>query len=82
MNKKPTFDFDDTEQDIETANELIEEITTLADDLPEEAEDFGLSVLDTVRDISSYMEENEHVTKKQITALENMLDGLRRWIHD
>lgn len=77
-----TFDFDDADEDIKTAEELIEQITSLAEELPENAEDFAMSVLDTASDISKYIDENGRVTKKQITALENMLDGLQRWIRD
>ena len=79
----PTFNLDDpTSDDVETACELIEEIESVAEDMPEEAEDFGQSVLETVADITKYIEDNDRVTKKQITALENMLDGLRQWIRD
>lgn len=79
----PTFNLNDpTSDDVETAWELIEEIESVAEDLPEEAEDFGQSVLETVADITKYIEDNDRVTKKQITALENMLDGLRQWIRD
>jgi len=77
-----TFDFDDVDEDVKTAEDLIEQITSLAEELPEDAEDFGMSVLDTASDISKYIDENGRVTKKQITALENMLDGLQRWIRD
>jgi len=78
----PTFDFDDIDEDVETAEDLIEQITSLAEELPEDAEDFAMSVLDAASDISKYIDENSRVTKKQITALENMLDGLQRWIRD
>jgi len=79
-----TFDLGDVpdKDDIETARELIEKIETLADDLPEEAEDFGPSVIETAGDIANYIDEHDQVTKKQLTALENMLDGLRRWFLD
>jgi hypothetical protein len=77
-----TFDFNDVDEDVETAEDLIEQITSLAEELPEDAEDFAMSVLDTAGDISKYIDENGRVTKKQITALENMLDGLQRWIRD
>jgi len=79
-----TFDLDDIsdEDDIEVALELISEIEQLVEDLPERAEDFGMSVQETANDIAVHIEETSHVTKKQITALENMLDGLQRWFHD
>lgn len=77
-----TFDFDDTDDDVETATDLIEQIESIVEDLPEEAEDFGMSVAETASDISKYIDERGTVTKKQLTALENMLDGLQRWIHD
>lgn len=77
-----TFDFDDTDDDVETATDLIEQIEFLVEDLPEDAEDFGMSVSETASDIAKYIDEHNSVTKKQIIALENMLDGLQRWIHD
>jgi len=41
-----------------------------------------MSVTETASDIAEYIEERGRVTKKQITALENMLDGLQRWMRD
>jgi len=79
-----TFSLDDlpNEDDVERATDLIKEIEGLVEELPERAEDFGMSVQETANDIAVHIEETSHVTKKQITALENMLDGLQRWFHD
>ena len=78
------FDLDEFADgsDEQKAASLIEEIKELAEDIPEAGEDFGMSVLDTTSDIAENIEQRGHVTKKQLAALENMLDGLRRWFHD
>jgi Fe-S cluster assembly scaffold protein SufB len=82
------FDFDDIDipvnedEDVKTANDLIEQIESIVEELPEEAEDFGMSVSETASDIAEHIEKRGRVTKKQITALENMLDGLQRWTRD
>ena len=79
-----TFSLDDlpNEDDVERAADLIEEIEGLVEELPERAENFGMGVSETARDIAIQIEEEDRVTKKQLMALENMLEGLRRWFHD
>ncbi len=75
-----TFGLDgvgDTEDDIETANDLIDEINLLLEEMPEDAEDFAESVSEKASDISAYIQKHGRVTKKQ-----NMLDGLQRWVRD
>ena len=73
---------DDLDHDVAHAWELINEIDLLAEDVPERGEDFALSILEKAADIGCYIDEHNHVTKKQLAALENMLDGLRAWIRD
>lgn len=62
------------------ARELIASIHALAEQLPPRGEDFGLSVCEKADDISASIDEAGSVTDGQITALENMLSGLERWI--
>ena len=85
VQKKPTmpktFDLDDS-GDVKEALSLAEEIESLASELPEEGEDFGISVIEKAADIARNIEAHGRVTDNQFAALENMLDGLRRWFHD
>jgi archaellum component FlaC len=82
MNGGPTFALDDNQRDIEQAEDLIEEINSLLEELPERAEDFYQSVSETVHDISIFIDKHRRVTKKQINALENMLYGIQKWSRD
>ena len=61
---------------------MADEIELLAGDLPEDGEDFGMSVTEKTADIAANIETHNRVTDGQLTALENMLDGLQRWFHD
>jgi hypothetical protein len=65
--------------DWEEALELCKELLAELADLPERAEDFVASVEEKVLSIMGWIEENEHVTPKQIKALENMLAGTTKW---
>jgi hypothetical protein len=42
-------------------------------------EEFALSVQERVSDILNTVTDNEHVTDRQETSLENMKAGLERW---
>lgn len=64
------------------AIDLCDEILSKLDDLPDEAEDFGLSVGQKAESIKVYIERNGYVTAKQKTALENMLEGVDRWLEN
>jgi len=79
-----TFSLDGLPDKDDAANalDLVREIQSLAEELPERAEDFGIQVLETTTDIGIYIEKHEHVTKRQLVALENMLEGIQRWFHD
>lgn len=83
-----TFDLGDVpnanqqSRDVKEALALAEEIESLAADLPEEGEDFGISVTEKAADIAANIEKHNRVTNGQFSALENMLDGLQRWFHD
>jgi hypothetical protein len=68
--------------DVAAAVEMALEIQRLAEDLPDEGEDFGLSVGEKAADIAANIEQHGRVTDGQWAALENMLSGLSRWFHD
>lgn len=82
MMTTPTFSLGDDGRGIEQAEDLIEEINTLLEVLPERAENFHRSISEKVDDIATYIEDHNRVTKKQINALENMLYGVQKWIRD
>lgn len=67
-------------KDIDEALELAAEIQNLVEELPERAEDFGISVAEQAADIARDVEENDRVTRKQLEALRNMLAGVRNWL--
>lgn len=69
-------------RDAAAAVELAIDIQRLAEDLPDEGEDFGLSVAEKAADIAANIEQHERVTDGQWSALENMMAGLQRWFHD
>jgi len=68
--------------DVQEALGLAEQIQDLAGDLPEEGEDFGISVAEKAADIAANIEAHKRVTDNQFAALENMLGGLQRWFHN
>lgn len=63
----------------EDALDLVEEIESAAEDVPERGEDFAASVLECANSIGDTIEQNEHATPRQMEALENMIEGLMRW---
>ena len=84
-NEKMTADIfalDDLSPDVKEALALVEEIESLVEELPDAGEEFGESVLEKASDIAATIEANDRVTDGQMTALENMLDGVQRWFHD
>lgn len=68
------------DSDWEGALELCKELIAELADLPERAEDFVESVEEKVLSIQEWIEENEHVTPKQLEALRNMRTGVHRWL--
>ena len=68
----------DPEQ-VEEALELCDQILSDCVDIPEGGENYASSVEQTVSDIRAWIDENQHVTKKQLKALNNMAEGLSKW---
>lgn len=66
---------------LEIAEELIETLDSI-----EELNDggpalvFTESVREKAEDMQQWITDNAHATEKQVTALENMLEGARRWL--
>ena len=63
----------------ETALEHAEDLIVRAEDLPERAADFAESIQETLKGIAAWVEENEHVTDAQQTALDNIEGGVEKW---
>lgn len=61
------------------ALEVADAILLLLPELPEKAEEFVESVEGKVESIRGWVEDNEHVTEKQESALDNMLRGAEKW---
>lgn len=63
---------------------LLDEIEELYEALPDrdDAAAFGDSVLTKARAIAETVEHSGRETENQISAMENMRNGLRRWIKD
>ena len=65
---------------VQQAEEIIEEINELVEQVPSRASDFAESVQERAHDIGESVREAGRATPNQLNALENMADGLRRWI--
>jgi hypothetical protein len=66
-------------KDWELAIEQCDSILDSLEELPERAADFQESVEDKVAGIREWIEKNKDVTAAQLTALQNMEDGVSRW---
>jgi len=69
-----------SEEELNEAIDLCKQILDEVDALPEAAEDFASSVSDKALSIQEWIEENDYVTPKQLSALKNMLTGIHRWM--
>lgn len=76
-----TGDSDDDDA-YEEAIGLCDEIESLADDVPSAGENFASSVCEKTAEIRQSIAASGRATPNQIRALENMRDGLARWIRD
>jgi hypothetical protein len=66
--------------EMEDGLDLCDEILELIEELPDAASDFGESIKDKVESMREWIEENETVTPKMYTALENMKAGCAKWL--
>lgn len=51
-----------------------------AADIPERGEDFATSVTEKIESMAETVEKGQFVTAAQWTALDNMHDGIKRWL--
>lgn len=65
--------------EVTAAIDICAEIEELIEALPAKAEAFGMSVGEKVRSIRDRIEESQDVTEAQMTALENMHAGCKKW---
>lgn len=66
--------------DITEVLEMCDDIIMEIGELPEQAEEFADSVENTVFDIRNWIEDNNHVTDRQLSALRNIRAGVRKWL--
>lgn len=74
---KPTSEM---QSRVNEAMELIEQILSGSENIPERGADFAASVSEKASDIGRTIEERGVVTSNQLAALENMMAGVSRWI--
>lgn len=72
---------EELDSDVKEAIEIANYIIDLSPDVPSAGTDFAESVREKAEDIRATILERECVTDGQIDALENMKDGLDRWLH-
>jgi hypothetical protein len=66
------------------AIDLLDELDGLLDDIEDidAAADFYESVKEKADSMRMWIEDREYATIGQVTALENMIAGCRRWLRD
>jgi len=67
--------------DWESYDEKVDKALELIEDLPEEAEEFGQSVMEKLESMQMWMQDKEHVTEKMKSAVDNMCAGLDNWMN-
>ncbi len=77
--RRPTGD-DAAALRVEEALELVDSIVDGCGQIPERGQEYAESVSERATDIGRTIEERQFVTDKQMSALENMLAGVNRWI--
>ena len=64
------------EEGIEKADDVL----SLLEEIPESK--FSENVKEKTENIRAWISEHEHVTSKQITALDNMREGVDKWLDE
>lgn len=64
----------------EEAIEQCDNILELIEELPDRAEDFGDSIRTKVESMREWIVEHDHVTEAQQQSLDNMENGVLRWL--
>lgn len=57
-----------------------EELCARLDELPERAADFADGVRERLEGMIEWAREHERVTERMVTALDNMANGVARWL--
>lgn len=65
---------------LKEAERLLESIREGVECLPDEGEEFGQSVLEKAESIMEWAEKENFITPKQLEALENMDNGIQKWL--
>lgn len=65
---------------MEEVNKLVNEIADLIEDMPEKGESYADSVAAKTGEILDTIEATKKATTPQLQALENMKNGLKKWI--
>jgi hypothetical protein len=60
----------------------VNRVKELAEELPEEAEEFQEGVTEKLEGMQTWADENCHVTDKMKEAKENIEEGIRKWLRD
>lgn len=68
----------DVDDVLELCTEILEEIY----ELPSKAGEFADGTSETVLSIKEWIEEHQHFTEAQISALRNIQRGVRKWLSD
>jgi len=70
------------------ARDLVKQVidccnsTVFGPEIPDEGIEFIESVRERAESISTWINENRRASQKQVDALENMLEGVERWVRD
>lgn len=60
--------------------EYIDSIIAATEDIPGKSKGFAAGVFVTLRSFRDGIEDAEHVTEKQDAAIDNMNEGVSRWV--
>lgn len=77
---KPGISVETGDSRYDEAQEIIGEINELIEQMPERGMDFAESAGETVSGIAETIEQRGDATQSQIVALQNIRDGLARWV--
>lgn len=70
------------QSDVQSALDQCDEILGMVEDMPDAGMEYGESVAETVSGIQETIEKFDRVTDAQQRALDNLQDGVERWLRD
>lgn len=71
---------DDLSDEVVEALDQCERIFALCEDAPEWAEQFAMDVSEKVESVREWIEQNKHVTQKQLKALDGWENGISKCV--